>query len=46
MPGIPKEVAGALDKAYSSDSLRRIPQPEIEDEQDQDEAEEKDDVDE
>jgi hypothetical protein len=45
MPKLPDEVAGALDGAYSSDSLRQMPQPKIEEEQDRDEAEEEDDVD-
>lgn len=42
MPRLPDEVAGALDGAYSSDSLRRVPQPEVEEEKEQEQAEEKD----
>lgn len=40
----PRDVAGALDNAYSSDSLRRMPQPKTE-EEDQDEAEQTEDAD-
>jgi hypothetical protein len=48
MPRLPDEVAGALDGAYSSDSLRRVPQPKTEEEKEkeQEQAEEKDRVEE